>query len=59
MTNSSGCVEGSWEVGDLMLINGHLDHSFMSSSENPKVVQDNRYDLDLLNQIEKLAKLII
>ena len=57
MTNSSGCVEGSWEVGDLMLINGHLDYSFMSSSENPKVVQDSRYDLDLLNQIEKLAKL--
>tara|TARA_Y100000768_G_scaffold219083_1_gene165168 strand:- start:10540 stop:11325 length:786 start_codon:yes stop_codon:yes gene_type:complete len=57
MTNSSGCVEDKWEVGDLMLINGHLDYSFISSSENPELIQDNRYDLDLINQVEKLASL--
>tara|TARA_Y100000741_G_scaffold334316_1_gene291464 strand:- start:121 stop:906 length:786 start_codon:yes stop_codon:yes gene_type:complete len=57
MTNSSGCAEESWEVGDLMLINGHIDYSFISSNEDPKIIQDNRYDLNLLNEVEKLAEL--
>jgi len=55
MTNSSGCVEESWDVGDLMLINGHIDYSFMSSAEDPQIIQDSRYDFNLIRQIEQVA----
>lgn len=55
MTNSSGCVEESWDIGDIMLINGHIDYSFRESNNNPQVIQDSRYDLTLLNQVEKIA----
>jgi purine-nucleoside phosphorylase len=55
MTNSSGCVVQDWNVGDLMLINGHLDYSFRYSNNNPNVIKDSRYNLSTLNKIKKCA----
>ena len=55
MTNASGCVVKEWKVGDLMLINAHLDYSFIKSKEKPLVIQDGWYDLDLLDKIKSIA----
>jgi purine-nucleoside phosphorylase len=55
MTNSSGCVDKSWDIGDLMLITGHIDYSFRKSSDTLKIIQDSRYDTKLLNQVEQIA----
>ena len=55
MTNASGCVIKEWNVGDLMLINGHLDYSFIQSSQNPSIIRDERYGPELLNKVKKLA----
>jgi len=58
MTNSSGAVIKEWNIGDLMLIKGHIDYSFRGSSNNPKIIQDNRYDPFILNQVTNIAKKI-
>jgi len=55
MTNSSGCVIQEWNVGDLMLINGHLDYSFRNSNDNPAIIKDKRYNSKNLNPIKKYA----
>ena len=56
MTNSSGCVIKEWDVGDLMLITGHIDYSFRDSNKDPKVIQDSRYNQNLIEQIDKIAE---
>ena len=56
MTNSSGCVVEDWNVGDLMLINGHLDYSFRYSNNNPAVIKDGRYDLKTLKKVNNCAR---
>ena len=55
MTNSSGCVVKEWNVGDLMLINGHLDYSFRKSNINPEIIRDKRYDLEILTCVKRCA----
>tara|TARA_B100000401_G_C52724302_1_gene680245 strand:- start:57 stop:851 length:795 start_codon:yes stop_codon:yes gene_type:complete len=55
MTNASGCVVREWNVGDLMLIKGHLDYSFIKSKEIPSIISDEWYDFSLLNQIQSIA----
>ena len=55
MTNASGCVVKEWEIGDLMLINGHMDYSFRDSNDNPSVIQDERYNPKLLSQVHDIA----
>ena len=51
ITNSAGCVNQSWKVGDIMLIVGHLDFTFKNGY--PKINQDkNIYKYDN-NQISK------
>ena len=32
LTNSAGCVNLNWGVGDIMIVNGHLDFTFKNSS---------------------------
>ena len=55
MTNASGCVVKEWSVGDLMLINGHMDYSFIKSNNNPSVIADKRYDNNLLEKVSAIA----
>ena len=38
ITNSAGCVNLNWNIGDIMLIVGHLDFTFRD--ENPKIEDD-------------------
>jgi len=38
ITNSAGCVNLQWNLGDIMLIKGHLDFTFKSG--NPKIDDD-------------------
>lgn len=58
MTNASGCVVKEWKVGDLMLINGHLDYSFIESNNNKAIVRDGWYDNSLLNQVKDISEKI-
>lgn len=38
LTNAAGCVNADWSVGDLMLITGHLDYTFLGGPEDPAPV---------------------
>ena len=58
MTNASGCVVEQWEIGDLMLINGHMDYSFIKSNDNPPIIKDSRYDSSLLSQVKDIGSKI-
>lgn len=38
ITNAAGCVDTSWDVGDLMLITGHLDFRYADTVDEPEPV---------------------
>ena len=38
ITNAAGCLRSDWQVGDLMLMTGHLDATFISSPGDPPLV---------------------
>lgn len=40
ITNAAGCVNAHWEVGDLMLITGHLDCTYLNGPDDPAVASD-------------------
>ena len=47
ITNSAGCVNLDWNIGDIMLIIGHLDFTFRNG--NPKIDYDKKiYKEDIL-----------
>ena len=55
ITNSAGCVNTKWSVGDIMLIVGHLDFTFMDAS--PKISYDKNIYKEKNHQIvRKIAK---
>lgn len=35
ITNAAGCVNADWNVGDLMLMTGHLDYTFLNGPDDP------------------------
>ena len=35
ITNAAGCTNREWNIGDLMLITGHLDYTFLESPNDP------------------------
>ena len=37
ITNAAGCVNTAWNVGDLMLLTGHLDYTFIDGLATPEV----------------------
>jgi len=37
LTNSSGCLVQEWEIGDIMIVNGHYDFTFRDSINNPSL----------------------
>lgn len=43
ITNSSGCLNINWHLGDIMVIKGHYDFTFKKSIQNPKLCQGNHY----------------
>ena len=58
MTNASGCVIKEWNVGDLMLITGHLDYSFRKSNDNPCIIQDKWYDSKILDKVKRFPNIL-
>ena len=51
ITNSAGCVNLNWNIGDIMLINGHLDFTFRDG--NPKIDNDKSIYKESNRQIAK------
>lgn len=50
LTNSAGCLNTNWNLGDVMIVNGHYDFTFRYTSNNPKLENGNKfYDLNLIN----------
>ena len=43
ITNSSGCLNSNWSLGDVMIINGHYDFTFRSNSDNPALITEDCY----------------
>ncbi len=43
ITNAAGCVNPDWNEGDLMLITGHLDYTFIESAADPVVISGKPY----------------
>ncbi len=38
ITNAAGCVRREWQVGDLMLLTGHMDYTFINGIDDPEVI---------------------
>ncbi|UCH63093.1 MAG: purine-nucleoside phosphorylase [Fidelibacterota bacterium] len=55
LTNAAGCVCPGWNEGDLMLITGHLDYTFIESAADPEIISGEPYHppqlLDLARQV--------
>ena len=43
ITNSSGCLQSDWSLGDVMIINGHYDFTFRNDVKNPQLISGNDY----------------
>tara|TARA_B100001142_G_scaffold39014_1_gene34458 strand:- start:1849 stop:2616 length:768 start_codon:yes stop_codon:yes gene_type:complete len=43
ITNSSGCLQRDWDLGDVMIIDGHYDFTFRKNTKNPILVEGNDY----------------
>ena len=55
LTNSSGCLNKNWQLGDIMLINGHFDFTFRNSKLNPTLIKDEKiYNKKLINIAKKI-----
>ena len=43
ITNSSGCLVSSWNLGDIMIVDGHYDFTFRKGPHNPKLINGLNY----------------
>ena len=51
LTNSAGCLQSSWDLGDIMVVSGHYDFTFKNSAKNPEIVTGSKYyKNDLIKQ---------
>lgn len=55
LTNSAGCLQSNWTLGDIMVVNGHYDFTFRDSSQNPELVNGPNYYCESL--IKKVLKI--
>ncbi|MCH7939957.1 MAG: purine-nucleoside phosphorylase [Candidatus Marinimicrobia bacterium] len=55
ITNAAGCVRRDWQVGDLMLITGHLDYTFIDNADDPQIISGEPYHSDELAAIAREA----
>ena len=56
LTNSSGCLNKDWQLGDIMIIKGHFDFTFRNSKLNPDLINDEIiYNEKLINMAKKLT----
>lgn len=43
LTNSAGCLQSSWNLGDVMVVSGHYDFTFQKGAKNPELVTGSKY----------------
>ncbi len=43
ITNSSGCLQSDWSLGDVMIIKGHYDFTFRNNTKDPQLISGNDY----------------
>tara|TARA_X000001036_G_scaffold89582_2_gene81923 strand:+ start:5677 stop:6444 length:768 start_codon:yes stop_codon:yes gene_type:complete len=43
LTNSAGCLQSTWNLGDIMIVSGHYDFTFKNNSQNPEVIKGNKF----------------
>ena len=55
LTNSAGCLQSDWTLGDVMIVNGHYDFTYRDSSKNPELVNGPNYYCEHL--IQKVLKI--
>ena len=52
ITNSSGCLVPNWNLGDIMVVDGHYDFTFRYKIHNPQLIQgDNYYNQKLIDLV--------
>ena len=61
ITNSSGCLQSNWDLGNIMVVNGHYDFTFRNNTENSQLYEGNNYYnqklIDLVIKIDSKVKL--
>lgn len=55
ITNAAGCVRRDWQVGDLMLITGHLDYTFIDNADDPQIIDGEPCHSDQLAALAREA----
>ena len=43
LTNSSGCLQSNWSLGDVMIIKGHYDFTFRKDAKDPSLISGNEF----------------
>jgi purine-nucleoside phosphorylase len=55
LTNSAGCLQTKWNLGDVMIVSGHYDFTFQTDSINPQLVSGQQYyNEDLIQKALKI-----
>tara|TARA_Y100001970_G_scaffold284771_1_gene402848 strand:- start:931 stop:1698 length:768 start_codon:yes stop_codon:yes gene_type:complete len=55
LTNSAGCLQKKWNLGDVMIVSGHYDFTFQTDSKNPQLVSGYKYySEDLIQKVLKM-----
>lgn len=55
LTNSAGCLQSEWRLGDIMIVTGHYNFTFQQDSKNPTITTGNQfYNKSLINQVLKI-----
>lgn len=55
ITNAAGCVHSDWDVGELMLVRGHMDYTFIDGPDDPPIIDSNRYHSRRLMKLAREA----
>jgi len=57
ITNAAGCINPQWNVGELMLIEGHFDFTFRNGAGDPKIRTTLEcYDQSMIRFAKKAAR---
>ena len=52
LTNSAGCLKLKWNLGDIMVVDGHYDFTFRNSTSNPQLTDgEHYYNLDWIHKV--------
>ena len=55
ITNSSGCLNAHWNIGDFMFIDGYIDYTFKFNKDKPKIIKINNSN-KIFNNIYSIGK---